>query len=145
MVLPSSGVRLAGIEGLRGIAAFSVLCFHVMLVLRANDAVHIAVDPLSGVLSHGLTLFFVLSGFLLYRPYVRGILRDRPTPQPKEFLRNRVLRIWPAYLVILVIVGFVFGLARIDAHSSGSMAQRSLLRLARLTQPRTRGRGVDDR
>ena len=121
MVLPSSGSRLSGIEGLRGFAAFSVLCFHVMLVLRANDQVRLSVDPLAGLFAHGLTLFFVLSGFLLYRPYVQAVLRDRPLPQPGEFLRNRALRIWPAYLVILLIVGFVLGLARIDAYSSGSM------------------------
>lgn len=134
VVMPSSGTRLRGIEGLRGIAAFFVLCFHVMLVLRASDQVHVATDVLSSLFAHGLTLFFVLSGFLLYRPYVHGILRGRPIPQPKEFLRNRVLRIWPAYVLILVVAGLVLGLARVTAHAAGSMESEAQA-LGRFTDP----------
>jgi peptidoglycan/LPS O-acetylase OafA/YrhL len=52
----------------------------------------------------GVTLFFVLSGFLLYRPYVAAALRDKPSPSLRNYLLNRALRILPAYWVVLLVV-----------------------------------------
>jgi peptidoglycan/LPS O-acetylase OafA/YrhL len=49
----------------------------------------------------GVPVFFVLSGFLLSRPYVDAILDERPLPDWRAFYRRRVLRIIPAYWVAL--------------------------------------------
>lgn len=38
-----------------------------------------------------------LSGFLLYRPFAAALLRARPRPDLAAYLRNRALRILPAY------------------------------------------------
>lgn len=56
-------------------------------------------------------MFFVLSGFLLYRPYARAALDGRANPSTRAFLRSRALRIVPAYWVALL------GLAVLDAAS----------------------------
>jgi peptidoglycan/LPS O-acetylase OafA/YrhL len=59
-------------------------------------------------LESGVELFFVLSGFLLFMPYARAMLRANSLPSAKEFYRRRALRILPAYwvcLAILVLVG----------------------------------------
>jgi peptidoglycan/LPS O-acetylase OafA/YrhL len=72
-VTPSSGSRLAGIEGLRAIAASSVLIYHVWLYSNPNGRTA-GVGPLDRVLpdfAFGVILFFTLSGFLLYRPFAR--------------------------------------------------------------------------
>jgi peptidoglycan/LPS O-acetylase OafA/YrhL len=58
-------------------------------------------------LAFGVVLFFTLSGFLLYRPYAASILRGKPLPGAGKYLRNRALRIVPAYLVILLLVSLV--------------------------------------
>ena len=62
-------------------------------------------------LNMGVTVFFVISGFLLYRPFVAAGLEARPAPRPLRFYRRRLLRIVPAYWVALTIVGLVPGLA----------------------------------
>jgi len=65
-------------------------------------------DMLISVSGNGLTLFFVLSGFLLYRPFARSFVSSRPRPGYGAFLRNRGLRILPAYWVILLLCAYVF-------------------------------------
>ena len=48
----------------------------------------------------GLVLFFVLSGFLLYRPWVSAALPGRP-PADRAYLIRRMARIVPAYYLAL--------------------------------------------
>ncbi|HEX4673125.1 MAG TPA: acyltransferase family protein, partial [Solirubrobacteraceae bacterium] len=78
--MPSSerGRRAAGLDGLRALAALSVVCFHVWLY-RFPDPTRIRRSGLFDyVLSDfrlGLILFFVLSGYLLYRGFARAALR----------------------------------------------------------------------
>jgi peptidoglycan/LPS O-acetylase OafA/YrhL len=60
-------------------------------------------------LSFGVTLFFTLSGFLLYRPFANALIRGAERPSYSRYLRNRVLRIAPAYLVILFLSALVLG------------------------------------
>jgi peptidoglycan/LPS O-acetylase OafA/YrhL len=59
-------------------------------------------------LAYGVTLFFTLSGFLLYWPFAAAILRRTDGPQTRRYLRNRALRIVPAYWVILLACSFLF-------------------------------------
>ena len=102
--------RLEGIEGVRALAASSIVVYHVWLYAAADQR-PVALGPLTkgfDNLRAGVTLFFILSGFLLFRPYVAAALRRRPTPSPRAYLRNRALRILPAYWVILTVVTLAF-------------------------------------
>jgi peptidoglycan/LPS O-acetylase OafA/YrhL len=109
-VTPSWGRRLIGMEGLRGAAAISVLMGHVQVHLASGVDFGVGGRVLAE-LGHGLTLFFALSGFLLFRPFASALLTGRRFPDVPRFLLNRVLRIWPAYLVIFALVSFVLGVA----------------------------------
>ncbi len=51
----------------------------------------------------GVAIFFVLSGFLLYRPWACATLAGR-TPRARRYLWRRAVRILPAYWVALVVV-----------------------------------------
>ncbi len=107
------GTRLLGIEGMRAVAATSVLVYHVWLIGKVTPAQPHGVDfgPASQFFWHlgsGVTLFFALSGFLLFRPYVASALRSRPTPSLRGYLTNRALRILPAYWVILLFTAVAF-------------------------------------
>jgi peptidoglycan/LPS O-acetylase OafA/YrhL len=105
----SGGARLVGIEGLRALAACSILVFHSWLY-SSPDARQASLGPLSHVLpdfAFGVVLFFTLSGFLLYRPFVAVAMRDEPAPSIRSYLRNRALRILPAYWVILLVCAIV--------------------------------------
>ena len=124
--------RLWEIEGLRAVAAWSIVVFHVWVfsspaVLGWNLGPFTAfVSPLQS----GVTLFFVLSGFLLYRPIAAALLDGVPGPSAWTYLRNRALRILPAYLVILMLVVFVLRSASLGASGHGVSA-------GALTDPRT--------
>lgn len=94
--------RLQGIEGVRGLAAGLVLLYHVWLYTRLGGAR----GPLDALLGHfwvGVTVFFVLSGFLLYRPFVASTLGGGAKPELWRYGWSRVVRIVPAYYVALTV------------------------------------------
>src|SRR3972149_11763489 len=95
---------------MRALASYSIVVYHVWLY-GAPDGGSVDLGPLTkgfDTLRAGVTLFFVLSGFLLFRPYVSSALRGRPAPSLGNYLRNRALRIIPAYWVILLLVAVLF-------------------------------------
>jgi peptidoglycan/LPS O-acetylase OafA/YrhL len=55
----------------------------------------------------GVWVFFALSGYLLTRPFLRAYIGDEPMPSVRRYLRNRALRILPAFWVVLALA-FVF-------------------------------------
>lgn len=128
---PSWGRRLAGVEGLRAAAALSVLAYHVGLM--ASDEVH--AGPIGRVilpvLGQGLPLFFVLSGFLLFRPFAVSILRGRELPSFRRYARNRVLRIYPAYLLIFCVTSLIMGCVYLVGSTHGFGPDN----IGRLTDP----------
>jgi peptidoglycan/LPS O-acetylase OafA/YrhL len=95
--------RFEAFDGLRASAAVLVLTYHVLLgsgLTRAG-----ALAPLAAALKGGVTVFFVISGFLLYLPYARAIRSGGPPPDWREFARRRAVRILPAYWVALTVLG----------------------------------------
>src|SRR5882724_6110621 len=94
------GRNLAPVEALRGVAAWSIVCFHIWLFTSSAKLTWnlgpatVFMQPLQS----GVTLFFVLSGFLLYRPFING------RPSIGRYFRNRALRILPAYWAVLIAV-----------------------------------------
>jgi peptidoglycan/LPS O-acetylase OafA/YrhL len=52
----------------------------------------------------GVAVFFLISGFLLYRPFAAAHLSARPAPSAWRFYLRRVLRIVPLYWVALTVV-----------------------------------------
>lgn len=104
-VVPSYGPRLPGIEGMRAVAASSIVVFHVW-VGGSPDGETVDLGAFTRFLpdlAFGVTLFFTLSGFLLYRPFVSALLRSEPRPSFTKYLRNRMLRILPAYWAIFLV------------------------------------------
>jgi peptidoglycan/LPS O-acetylase OafA/YrhL len=87
---------------LRGCAALSVLCFHVWLYRPQGQPGprHSLSAKVLFELNLGLICFFVLSGFLLYRGFVRAMLSGREVNLRRYALR-RAARILPAYYVCL--------------------------------------------
>ncbi|MDO7867807.1 acyltransferase family protein [Nocardioides jiangxiensis] len=127
--------RVDGIEGVRGIAALSVMGGHVLLfMLGGAFAGSALLGPLAVVLLNGVTLFFVLSGYLLYRPFVSAVVDARPSPRVTTFYRNRLLRIFPAYLVVFAASAFVLGVAVVQT-TDPAAPTRIEERLGYLTDP----------
>lgn len=112
---PTRGTHLAGVDGLRALACTMVLVGHVLWIGGDTQVSLGRFDPIGWALAPaGLMLFFVLSGFLLYRPFAAAIVLGYTPPATGRFLRNRALRIGPAYVVILLLVALVLGVAVTD-------------------------------
>ncbi|MGB1583107.1 MAG: acyltransferase family protein [Solirubrobacterales bacterium] len=96
--------RDAGLDGLRGLAAVAVLLFHVWLFTESHTTTRREglLDYVLVEFKLGLYLFFVLSGFLLVRPFLRAAMNGEQTPRFVAYTRNRVARIAPAYWLSLV-------------------------------------------
>src|SRR3954447_24513992 len=99
--------HLLGLDGLRGLAALAVLADHT--VQHGSDQSAGVLRVLFGMGAQGLTVFFVLSGFLLYRPFAAALLDGTPMQPTRVYVRNRLLRILPAYWVVFVVAAFVVG------------------------------------
>ena len=98
--------RSRQIDSLRAVAAISVLAYHalykgVLLQLPTGSPL----SPWAAHLDVGVPIFFVLSGFLLYRPFVRARLSGSEAPDTEAYGWRRVMRILPAYWIALVVVG----------------------------------------
>jgi peptidoglycan/LPS O-acetylase OafA/YrhL len=116
--------RLPGVDGLRALAAGSIVCYHCWLYAapdgRRPTVGSMGTYLLSG-LSLGVTLFFTLSAFLLYRPFAAAVMRDERRPSVRRYARNRVLRIFPAYWVVLALVALLgAALVRDAAEQTGT-------------------------
>jgi peptidoglycan/LPS O-acetylase OafA/YrhL len=55
-------------------------------------------------LSIGVVLFFAISGFLIYRPFVAAHAQRRAAPGLRSYARRRALRILPAYWLALTVL-----------------------------------------
>lgn len=91
------------LDGFRGVAILTVVAYHaVKIVLESQDLVHpeptaMWLWPL-GLGRLSVDAFFVLSGFLIVTTWDRR-------PELGHFFRRRIRRLWPAYLVsVLVLV-----------------------------------------
>ncbi|MDQ3155611.1 MAG: acyltransferase [Actinomycetota bacterium] len=58
-------------------------------------------------LDFGVALFFALSGFLLFRPWIRSALHQSSVPRVGRYAWNRALRILPAYWIAVVLAFLV--------------------------------------
>jgi len=74
-------------DSLRAIAAISVLLFHAALF----RLLHVAspLRPYTAHLDVGVTIFFMISGFLLYRPFVRARLQGEESPHVPAYAWRR--------------------------------------------------------
>jgi peptidoglycan/LPS O-acetylase OafA/YrhL len=100
------GPRFPCFDGLRAIAATTIVVFHVASTSGAT--VVAGRGRYLARLDIGVAVFFVVSGFLLYRPFVIAHLGGRRATRWREFWWRRMLRIYPAYWVALTaaIVAF---------------------------------------
>lgn len=106
---PPGEPRFPALDGMRALAALSVLVFHAGAVSFYNSTG--TAGGLTARGDAGVTIFFLLSGFLLYRPFVAARMQGRAGPAPARFYRRRLLRIVPAYWLALTALSLWPGLA----------------------------------
>jgi peptidoglycan/LPS O-acetylase OafA/YrhL len=95
----ASGTRFPCFDGLRAVAASSIVVFHV--ASTSGSTTQGRYDHYLARLDAGVAVFFVVSGFLLYRPFAVAHLGTAHAPRWRAFWWRRALRIYPAYWVAL--------------------------------------------
>ena len=104
-----NSIYFKNLNGLRFIAAFSVLMAHTELLKKSFGLPNI--DHLafySNTNGHiGVILFFVLSGFLITFLLLQKE-RDKGKISIKNFYVRRMLRIWPLYFLMVIIAALIY-------------------------------------
>ncbi len=106
---PPGNPRFPLFDGLRAIAALSVLLYHTSLVSGAALGFSLPARLLAQ-LNVGVAVFFVISGFLMYRPLLAARAGSGPPVRIRDYARRRVLRIVPGYWVALTVLSIFPGL-----------------------------------
>lgn len=108
MQQPHQPVYFPNLNGVRFIAAFSVLIHHTeqikYLMGLENNYGNFFIKNMGKL---GVGLFFVLSGFLITYLLLSEKQR-RGDISTKDFYIRRILRIWPLYFIIVILGFFVF-------------------------------------
>lgn len=99
--------RVARLDGIRGICALAVLTVHVAystIVLSRQMG-----PPKAGIFSIlvvGMTMlitpFFILSGYMLYKPWARMTILGTEKPRLFQFVVRRTARLLPAYYLVVI-------------------------------------------
>lgn len=102
---------LPAVEGMRACAAMGVVLTHVAFQTGHTGGV---TGRFFGRFDLAVALFFALSGFLLWRGHAAAARELRPRPSTGHYLRSRVVRIMPGYVVAVVVILTLLPDARAD-------------------------------
>ena len=86
---------------MRACAAIGVVLTHVAFQTGHTGGV---TGRLLGRFDLAVAVFFALSGFLLWRGHAAAARGLRPRPPTGHYLRSRIVRIMPGYLVAVVVI-----------------------------------------
>lgn len=109
--ITSSGKFIPEIDGLRFIAIFSVIIFHLYLFISNKD-LHVYSDNIDytfltdiakkGVL--GVPLFFIISGFILGLPFANASINKTGAIKLKSYFARRLTRLEPPYILVMLLL-----------------------------------------
>jgi peptidoglycan/LPS O-acetylase OafA/YrhL len=92
---------LPAVEGMRACAAVGVVVTHVAFQTGHTGGI---TGRLFGRFDLAVAVFFALSGFLLWRGHAAAARGLRSRPPTGHYLRSRIVRIMPGYLVAVVVI-----------------------------------------
>lgn len=127
--------RIASLTGIRAVAALLVVGTHA--AYTTGKYTHGYWGLVGSRMEIGVPIFFVLSGFLLFRPWVQAAATCGSSPSVGRYARHRVRRIMPAY-VVTVLFAFVLYHYR-EAGPNPGHSWMGLVRNLTLTQIYTDG------
>ncbi|KDF01788.1 acyltransferase [Mycolicibacterium aromaticivorans JS19b1 = JCM 16368] len=105
---PSQPVRgrPASLTGLRALAALLVVGTHAAFATGMLS--HGYLGLMSARMEIGVSIFFALSGFLLFRPWVTAAAAGTGAPSTRAYAQRRLRRVMPAYVVTVLLAYGVF-------------------------------------
>jgi peptidoglycan/LPS O-acetylase OafA/YrhL len=109
---PPGNPKFPLLDGLRAIAALAVLGYHWAGIAHPKGIV----QDIFGHGDIGVVIFFMLSGFLIYRPFVAARRDGKPPAKTTRFYMNRLARIVPAYWLAVTAIQLWTGLPAYRHH-----------------------------
>jgi peptidoglycan/LPS O-acetylase OafA/YrhL len=104
---PSSPAnRVDALTGLRAVAVLFVVGTHA--AFATGKLTHGYIGLVYARLEIGVPIFFVLSGFLLFGPWVRAAASGTAPPRLDRYAWRRLRRVMPAYVVTVLVVFVVY-------------------------------------
>lgn len=98
--------RQASLTGVRAVAALLVVATHA--AYTTGKYTHGYVGLVYSRMEIGVPIFFVLSGFLLFRPWVKAAAAESDWPSVRRYAWHRVRRIMPAYIVTVLVAYLIY-------------------------------------
>jgi len=112
-------MRLEGIDLLRGLAVSVVVLYHFFELLELHNSPYYPFVISVGQI--GVPLFFVISGYLIYRSVDYSISKKGMKTGLKQYFMHRIFRILPAYyfnfFIVFLLAFYIFH--TMDTWSSG--------------------------
>ncbi|WP_445165699.1 acyltransferase family protein [Mycolicibacterium sp. Dal123E01] len=122
--------RLDSLTGLRALAALMVVGTHA--AFATGQLTHGFIGLVWARLEVGVSIFFALSGFLLFRPWVAAAAHGSSAPSARVYARHRLRRVMPAYVVTVLLAYGVYSFYSTGPNPGQSLA--GLIRHLTLTQ-----------
>jgi peptidoglycan/LPS O-acetylase OafA/YrhL len=125
---------LPAVEGMRACAAIGVVITHVAFQTGHTTW---STGRFFGRFDLAVAVFFALSGFLLWRGHAAAARGMRRRPPTGHYLRSRIVRIMPGYLLAVVVI-----LSLLPDASSGLTVWLANLTLTQIYVPLTLTAGL---
>jgi peptidoglycan/LPS O-acetylase OafA/YrhL len=119
--------RLNGADFVRAAACLTVLFHHLAQRMSWEDQLG-AVEwfrIFTQIGTFGVAMFFVLSGFLLARPFWQALDRGEAAPSLRTYAMRRAARILPGFWLALIVT-FVLSITVFEATLDGELVMRLL-------------------
>ena len=126
----SVGGRVAALTGIRAVAATLVVATHAAYTTGKYNSSYLGL--VYSRMEIGVPIFFALSGFLLFRPWVKAAASGSPAPSVRRYAWHRVRRIMPAYVVTVLLAYLIYHYRNAGPNPGHTWA--GLLRNLTLTQ-----------
>jgi peptidoglycan/LPS O-acetylase OafA/YrhL len=101
-----SASRVDSLTGIRAVAAILVVLTHA--AYTTGKYTHGYAGLVFSRMEIGVPIFFVLSGFLLFSPWVRAAAAGTDSPSVQRYAWHRVRRIMPAYVVTVLVAYLIY-------------------------------------
>lgn len=119
-----TGVRLAGADFVRATACMMVLAHHVAQRVSPNTLGEFGTTSIFvQMFAFGVGAFFVLSGYLLARPFWKALDAGEPMPSLRTYALRRGARILPGFWLALVVT-FLLSFLLLGAPLDGALVLR---------------------
>ncbi len=122
--------RVPSLTGVRALAALLVVATHA--AYTTGKYTHGYAGLVYSRMEIGVPIFFALSGYLLFGPWVRAAAAGTPAPSLRRYAQHRVRRIMPAYVVTVLVAYVVYHFR--DAGPNPGHSWYGLVRNLSLTQ-----------